>query len=60
MSDQPHRKRGNRGLPVLQASLPKIFPGNPLQAASIEDKANWNGFCEIESEPVSTYKTRIA
>ena len=26
-----------------------------LERASDADKANWNGFCEIESEPVSVW-----
>lgn len=29
----------------------KIFPNHPLVPATKSDKDNWNGFCEIESEP---------
>lgn len=33
---------------------------NPkLERASETDKANWNGFCEIESEPVSAWFTLV-
>ena len=30
----------------------KFFPHAPSDPATIEDKRSWNGFCEIESEPV--------
>lgn len=30
----------------------KTFPRDPLSSAIREDKRNWKGFCEIESEPV--------
>lgn len=29
------------------------FPRPSLAPATTDDKKNWNGFCEIESEPVS-------
>ena len=32
--------------------LPRIFPNEPLAATTEEDKKNWKGWCEIESEPV--------
>ena len=31
----------------------KAFPANPSAPASNKDKTRWQGFCEIESEPVS-------
>jgi ubiquitin carboxyl-terminal hydrolase L5 len=31
----------------------KVFPNPPLVAATPIDKQRWQGFCEIESEPVS-------
>lgn len=30
----------------------KTFPQDPSAPATLEDKRNWKGFCEIESEPV--------
>ena len=30
----------------------KVFPQDPSAPATMEDKRNWKGFCEIESEPV--------
>ncbi|KAF2086290.1 ubiquitin carboxyl-terminal hydrolase [Saccharata proteae CBS 121410] len=29
----------------------RAFPKNPLDAATSEDKRNWQGFCEIENDP---------
>ncbi len=34
------------------APRPKTFPQEPSAPATDEDKVHWNGFCEIESEPV--------
>lgn len=31
----------------------KYFPNAPLAALAEAEKAQWHGFCEIESEPVS-------
>jgi Ubiquitin carboxyl-terminal hydrolase, family 1 len=36
-------------------SVPMSFPNNPLVPATNSDRDNWNGFCEIESEPVSDF-----
>jgi len=33
----------------------KLFPNPPLAAATLTDKQRWQGFCEIESEPVSVF-----
>lgn len=60
MADHPKRKRASRFSNGTESSAPKIFPHDPLQYASHADKANWNGFCEIESEPVSCYHQIIA
>ncbi|KAI9670113.1 MAG: hypothetical protein M1829_004841 [Trizodia sp. TS-e1964] len=29
----------------------RVFPRDPLDAATDEDKSNWKGWCEIESDP---------
>ncbi|KKZ62072.1 hypothetical protein EMCG_03435 [[Emmonsia] crescens] len=42
MTDRTKRRRLNP---------PKTFETLPLQPLTQADKANWNGFCEIESEP---------
>ncbi len=31
----------------------RVFSSPPSAPATVDDKHNWNGFCEIESEPVS-------
>lgn len=31
-----------------------FFPNSPSAAATDEDKRQWQGFCEIESDPVSS------
>lgn len=35
--------------------LPKFFPNFPIQAADQRDKLYWEGWCEIESDPVSLF-----
>ncbi|EEH23385.2 hypothetical protein PABG_05596 [Paracoccidioides brasiliensis Pb03] len=42
MTDRTKRRRLNS---------PKSFESLPLQPLTPSDKANWHGFCEIESEP---------
>ena len=37
------------------AFIEKKFPQDPSAPATVEDKRNWKGFCEIESEPVRLY-----
>ena len=37
----------------VQPMMPKAYPNPPSAQASEEDKQKWQGFCEIESEPVS-------
>ena len=32
----------------------RVFPQHPSTPATDEDKIRWKGFCEIESEPVSS------
>ena len=32
----------------------KIFPSDPSIPATAKDKRSWKGFCEVESEPVSS------
>lgn len=53
MTQRIQRRRLDGEADVSPAStLPKVFPGDPAVPATEEDKKNWNGFCEIESEPV--------
>lgn len=54
MAESPKRRRldGKSNGYSVQAR-PTVFPGPPLAPATTDDKENWNGFCEIESEPVS-------
>ncbi len=33
----------------------KVFPKDPLSPAGHDDKRNWKGFCELESEPVRIF-----
>ena len=35
------------------SAVPKHFPNPILSSATKEDKLKWEGFCEIESDPVS-------
>lgn len=54
MADYAKRRRLNpsrSGDPIHQT--PNVFPHPTFAPASAADRANWNGFCEIESEPVS-------
>lgn len=37
----------------VQLVMQKAYPNPPSAQASEEDKQKWQGFCEIESEPVS-------
>ncbi|KAL9123216.1 MAG: hypothetical protein Q9187_000233 [Circinaria calcarea] len=48
------RQRLHEGSTSASAAipLPRLFPNDPSTAATDEDKRRWNGFCEIESEPV--------
>ena len=41
------REEGSDGLDALPH-----YPQNPSSPATAEDRARWNGFSEIESEPV--------
>ena len=54
MAESPKRRRLNgtsNGHSVQDR--PTVFPGPSSAPATTDDKKNWNGFCEIESEPVS-------
>ena len=55
------RQRLNNGprSDVLPFTIPKVFPNEPSDAATEEDKRNWKGWCEIESEPVKYVRVVI-
>lgn len=52
MDQQRRSKRRRLGTPMhaTEDSINGLY-----QAATPEEKKNWNGFCEIESEPVREY-----
>ena len=55
MSTRASKKRKlNRN--DLSTGHPPAFPGDPAEEATDEDRKKWNGWCEIESEPVSRSK----
>ncbi|MCJ1256386.1 hypothetical protein MMC24_004207 [Lignoscripta atroalba] len=37
--------------PSSPSPIPRVFPNDALAAATADDKKQWKGFCEIESEP---------
>ena len=39
--------------PSSPSPIPRVFPNDALAAATADDKKQWKGFCEIESEPVT-------
>ncbi|SLM40168.1 ubiquitin carboxyl-terminal hydrolase [Lasallia pustulata] len=52
MTEWNKRRRLNGEAGVSSSpALSKLFPGDPSAPATEDDKKNWNGFCEIESEP---------
>lgn len=56
MAERAKRRRLNdasNGPSILEG--PRVFPHSPSAPATADDKQNWNGFCEIESEPVSEH-----
>ena len=54
MSQRPKRNLRKRLSKDADESTTKTFPNHPLAAASANDRKEWKGFCEIESEPVRT------
>lgn len=46
----------SNGLPEEQD---RVFPNDASVAATIEDKRNWQGFCEIENDPVCFTMIRL-
>jgi hypothetical protein len=54
MADRTKRRRltTSCGLKRDQVADEPVSPGDPLFLATESDKGVWNGFCEIESEPV--------
>lgn len=39
---------------------PSTISQGYLAPATIDDKRNWKGFCEVESEPVCVHPTAIS
>ena len=52
MSERNAKRRRVNGDKDSNAGLHRMFPNEPWAAATEEDKNNWKGWCEIESEPV--------
>ena len=53
----PLKKRCVNGAPANgeDAQPSKLYHGSPADPATEEDKRQWQGFCEIESEPVCVF-----
>ncbi|CAF9924815.1 hypothetical protein IMSHALPRED_006311 [Imshaugia aleurites] len=52
MAKRSTRRRVGSSSTISNATLSeKTFPRDPSAPATTEDKQNWKGFCEIESEP---------
>lgn len=49
----PIKKRKLNDVYGLHSNGDDGFDHSPLTPATSEDRANWRGFCEIESNPVS-------
>lgn len=54
MAERTKRRRlsSRTGPKRNQITNESEFPGDPLVLAAESDRGTWNGFCEIESEPV--------
>lgn len=52
MATRAKRRRLNGSPETLPEDHVKQFPNPPLARASDADRKAWQGFCEIESEPV--------
>ena len=53
MAGRATRRRVGSSSTISNATFSgKTFPQDPSAPATLEDKRNWKGFCEIESEPV--------
>lgn len=46
------RSKRRRLADVLNIPVPLGIPQNYPAPATTDDKRNWKGFCEVESEPV--------
>ncbi len=56
MSKPTKRRRLTKASSALNIERTcKVFPKDPLSPAIHDDKRNWKGFCELESEPVRTF-----
>lgn len=56
MAEHGKRRRLAKSSDVSDAStIPNTSSSTPSTPAAIHDKRNWNGFCEVESEPVSAF-----
>lgn len=58
MAEYPKRRRYARSSGI--SDRPRVFPRDPSTPATADDKRNWNGFCELESEPVSANFSEIS
>ena len=52
MSRRPRRLVDNRLSNDVDPTVLKMYPTGILKGASADDKKKWQGFCEVESEPV--------
>lgn len=55
MTGRTTRKRNVDAFGGSVSSSPRLFPQDPSTPATVNDKTNWKGFCEIESEPVCIF-----
>lgn len=60
MAEQAKRRRLAKSSDVSDAStITNTSSPTPSAPATVVDKRNWNGFCEVESEPVSNLLSKI-
>lgn len=57
MAEHAKRRRLARLSDVSDA--PITSSSSPSNPATIDDERSWNGFCEVESDPVSTLFSKI-
>ena len=58
MAERAKRRRLTKSSGELCVpSTPSALPQISSTSATVDDKRNWKGFCEVESEPVSIHPT---